>query len=82
MIGTNGTPFFQCLEISPANFPTPGRMLRWTGVTGRVYSVEGRTNLLVNWTKLAADLPPAGAWTDTVHALDQQMYYRLGVRLP
>lgn len=79
---TNRASVFQCLEISPANFPTPGRMLRWTGVTGRVYSVEGRTNLLVNWTKLAADLPPAGAWTDTVHALDQQMYYRLGVRLP
>ena len=79
---TNNASIFQALENRPSDFPTLGKILRWNGVDGRLYSVEATTNLLGTWTRLAADLPPTGVWTDTVHNLDERVYYRLSVRKP
>jgi peptidoglycan/xylan/chitin deacetylase (PgdA/CDA1 family) len=77
---TNGNSAFQCLEITPSTSPTSGRIIRWNGAEDRVYSVEASSDLRAPWSELAANLPPSGMWTDTMHAADQQIFYRLGVK--
>jgi hypothetical protein len=77
---TNGSSFFQCLEISPAVFPSIGKILRWDAVADRAYSIDGSTNLPQGWFSLATNLPPSGVWTDTVHGADHLINYRLGVQ--
>ncbi len=76
---TVSTSFFQCLEISSTNFPMLGKVLRWTAASGRVYSIDGSTDLPAGWFGLASNLPPVGVWTDTVHGADRVIDYRLGV---
>lgn len=79
---TNDASFFQCLEISGEDFPMIGKVLRWNAVSGRVYSVDGNTNLPEGWFELATNLPPAGVWTDTTHGAGGGVNYRLGVERP
>ncbi len=79
---TNGASIFQCLEISSTNFPMIGKVLRWSAVSGRVYAIDGATNLTQGWFGLATNLPPSGVWTDTTHGADGTIHYRLEVRKP
>lgn len=79
---TNSHSFFQCLELFSTNFPMVGKVLRWNGVAGRVYAIDGSTNLMTSWFSLATDLPPTGVWTDTTHGADNFINYRLGVQKP
>ena len=59
-----------------------GKIARWNGVSGRVYSIVGSTNLLDRWFQLATNLPPSGVWTDTEHSSDALINYRIGVEKP
>ncbi len=79
---TVSTSFFQCLEISSGNLPTFGKVLRWNAVSGRVYAVDGSTNLPAGWFALATNLPPTGVWTDAAHGAEGIIQYRLGVEKP
>ena len=73
---TNGSSFFQCLEISQTNFPILGNIVRWNSVSGRFYAIDGSTNLSAGWQVLTNGLAaPAGSWTDAVDAADRK--YRL-----
>lgn len=58
------------------------RVGTWDAVTKRVCSVEANTDSLVTdgWSLITNNLPPAGAWTDTVHGADAFINNRLGVR--
>ena len=76
---TNGVSFFQCLEVSQTNFPTLGKIIRWTAVSGRVYAIDGSTNLLTGWHELTKDISaPVNSWTDAVDAANR--HYRLRAR--
>jgi len=78
---TNGSSFFQCLEISKTNLPTLGKILRWNAVSGCVYGVEAATNLLSGWQELTNNLAaPINSWTDTAGSVNGQ--YRIRVQKP
>ncbi len=79
---TVSTSFFQCLEISSTNFPMLGKVIRWAAASGRVYSIDGSTNLPAGWFGLASNLPSSGMWTDLTHATEGIIQYRLGVQKP
>lgn len=77
---TNGASFFQCLDISRANFPMIGKIVRWNAVSGRVYAVDAATSLQAPaWSELARDLvAPLNSWTDTTGAAGG--HYRVRVQ--
>jgi hypothetical protein len=79
---TSAVSVFQCVEISPTNTTPQGKRLRWFGTTGRIYTVQGSTNLTTPWFDLATNLPPDGVWTDTSISTNDTGYYRLKVQLP
>lgn len=73
---------FQWLEISGADFPIIGKIVRWSSVSGRVYSVSFSTNLVSpDFWPLASGVSghgPVNAWTDEVERTPP-VFYRIGV---
>ncbi|NOU36150.1 MAG: hypothetical protein HOO88_05230 [Kiritimatiellaceae bacterium] len=62
--------------------PASDNILRWNATSGRVYSVYFSTNLLNGFQPLETNIPwTAGAFTDTVHKVDGQGFYKIGVEL-
>ncbi|MBN1671162.1 MAG: chitobiase/beta-hexosaminidase C-terminal domain-containing protein, partial [Kiritimatiellae bacterium] len=65
------------LAVTPGAYP----VLRWPSVSGRTYTVQYRTNLMVGcYEVLASNLAatvPMNVYTDAVHVADAQGYYRI-----
>ncbi|HBA85545.1 MAG TPA: hypothetical protein DCZ95_15785 [Verrucomicrobia bacterium] len=78
---TNAASFFQ---VSGFRSQVSGFVLRWNGVSGRLYSIDGNTNSLItgHWSLITNNLPPNGVWTDATHGADGMIHYRLGVQKP
>ena len=63
--------------ISGTNF-----VLQWNSVSGRVYSVQGTTNLFEAFEPWETDIfHPQNAFTDTVHSVEDTAFYKLDVQL-
>lgn len=61
--------------------PTSGNELQWQGVSGRVYAVYYSTNLISGFQPLETNIPwSAGCFTDSVHHVHGQLFYKLDVR--
>jgi len=76
---TNGASFLQCSEISHANFPNIGKIIRWNSVSGREYAIDGSTNPLTGWQELTKGIAaPVNSWTDAFDAASR--HYRLRAR--
>jgi hypothetical protein len=76
---TNPTSVFLISDLRPL---TSGRILRWSAVSGRVYSVYWTTNLLSGFQPQASNiLWPQNSWTDVVHGTEIKNFYRLNVRM-
>jgi hypothetical protein len=62
--------------------PDSESVLRWNATAGRVYAVYYSTNLLSGFHPLETNIPwTAGCFTDAVHNVDGQMFYKIDVKL-
>jgi hypothetical protein len=78
-IPTNAVSVFQITELS-----IPGAtIVRWSAVSGRVYTVYWTSNLLNGFQQiLGTNVPWTGnVFTDSTHNAEQQGFYRIKVRL-
>ena len=57
-------------------------VLWWNATSGRVYSVYFSTNLMSGFQPLETNIPwTAGAFTDSVHNAQRQLFYKVDVQL-
>ncbi len=57
-------------------------VLRWNGISGRVYTVYWTSNLLSSFQTLETNVPWTGStFTDTTHNTEQKGFYKIGVEL-
>jgi hypothetical protein len=70
--------------VAAAQTPSPaGNVITWPCATGRTYNLYWCTNLVDGFLPLATNLPavlPHNSYTDTLHATDALIYYRVNVR--
>lgn len=62
-----------------------GFVIRWSSISNRCYTIFGATNLMQAFqilTQSVAATPPQNTYTDTVHAVEDQFFYRVGVQEP
>ena len=76
---TNPMDIFTVFNINTGN---DGAILQWPGVSGRVYNVEWSTNLLNGFQILETNL----LWnqstiTDTLHQVEERLFYRIQVEV-
>jgi len=58
------------------------RLLQWSAVSGRVYSVYWTTNLFNSFQPLETNIVwPQSSWTDSVHGAQGGSFYRIKVQL-
>ncbi|WP_233231660.1 S8 family serine peptidase [Tichowtungia aerotolerans] len=80
---TNPDSVFEVTSFSPPVTNSEGVIITWNPVEGRVYNVDLNNSLLLgSFTNISGDLPyPANSYTDRVERTDEQIFYRIGVRL-
>ncbi len=65
----------------PAPAPS-GNVLRWNTIQGCTYTIEWTPSLTESFQTLEnAIVWPQNSWTDTVHTVETEGFYRIGVRL-
>jgi hypothetical protein len=78
---TNFDPF----AISHCEFTSADNqdvLIRWDGVSGRVYNIYWTSNLLSGFTLLQTNVSwESGSFTDTTHQTESCGYYKLDVEL-
>ena len=75
---TNSEKFLSSVLRPPAS----ASILQWNAASGRVYSVYWTTNLLSGFQPLETNiLWPQNSWTDTVHGVQGEGFYRIKVQL-
>ncbi len=80
--GLNPTNLASWFKITSFDPVTGGFVLRWSAVTGRVYSVSWQTNLQNGFQPLATNIVwPQSSYTDTVHNAESHNFYKINVQL-
>ena len=60
----------------------PGRVMRWSGISGRRYRMSWMTNLAVSPSDSFMSLGVTNAWSDESLPLPPVRLYRVGVDVP
>jgi hypothetical protein len=80
--GTDPTNAASVLNFSSVQPSPAGVVLEWNAVTGRVYRIHRSEGLNQPFLPLSTWIPyPQGAFTDTVHAVQDEGFYDLRVEL-
>lgn len=85
MAGTDPYNSSQRLEIAGCAQISNGIVVSWQGVSGRLYTLTGSTNLMTAWTNVVpfTNVPGVGSLMSVTNAIDRtNQYYRVGLRLP
>ena len=77
--GTVPTQSASVLRAACAPLSSTRRIVSWTPVAGRQYSVQWVTNLQYAFTNIAVS-NTTGVYTDTVHSANSSGFYKLGVQ--
>ena len=74
---------FQIVSVSRPMTGSVPFIVTWDAFEGRVYHVDGVTNLVSGtFTNISGDLPyPVNSYTDVVERVSPQHFYRVDVRL-
>lgn len=79
---TNRASFFNLHTLETPAASSSEVVIRWIGLTGRVYSVHWTTNLLQNFQSIETNLiGPQSSYTDTVHTSERANFYKIQVQL-
>jgi len=82
--GTNPTNYdpFAVSHIEQSILDPQDIILRWNGVSGRVYNIYWTTNLLDGFTQIQTNVSWAGGcFTDRVHHVESTGFYKVDVQL-
>ena len=77
---TDPSSYFHITGV--ANLPANGFVINWESVPGRVYGVYWTTNLTGSLLPLETNIAyPQNSYTDSVHALPVNCFYKIGVQM-
>ena len=79
--GTIPTQFLSVLKVSNSWNAANGHILHWSSVTGRTYSISWSSNLLTEALASIVTNNTTGIYTDTIHTVEQNGFYRIGVQM-
>lgn len=79
--GTSPTQFSSVLKVSNTWNAANAHILNWSTVTGRTYSVTWTSNLVSAAFSALVTNNTTGIYTDAVHAVDLNSFYRIGVQM-
>ncbi|MEI6169013.1 MAG: choice-of-anchor J domain-containing protein [bacterium] len=79
--GTSPTQFLSVLAVSNIGSIANEPVIAWPTVTGRSYSVTWTSNLMTTAFIPLVTNNTTGVYTDAVHAVDPNAFYRIGVQM-